>query len=75
MAFNTLKQALLQAPVLALPDYTKQFVVESDSCDTGIGDVLMQNGHPLAFVSKALGTKNRILFVYEKKYLALLLAI
>lgn len=35
----------------------------------------MQKGHPLAFVSKALGPRNRGLSVYEKEYMAILLAV
>ena len=74
-AFVVLKQALTSAPVLAVPDFSKPFTVETDACEYGIGVVLMQQGHPLAFVSKALGPKNRGLSVYEKEYLAILLAI
>jgi hypothetical protein len=37
VAFNTLKQALISAPVLALPDFKVQFVVETNACDVGIG--------------------------------------
>jgi hypothetical protein len=74
-AFVTLKQALMSAPVLALPDYTEQFVVVTDACDVGIGAVLSQKGHPLAYVSRALGPQNRGLSVYEKEYLAILLAV
>ena len=74
-AFVTLKQALVSAPVLALPDFTKPFMIETDACEYGIGAVLMQQGHPLAFVSKTLGPKNRALSVYEKEYLAILLAV
>lgn len=73
-AFNTLKQALISAPVLALPDFSKTFIIKTDPCDVGIGAVLMQEGHPLPFVSKALGPRNRSLSVYEKEYLAILLA-
>lgn len=74
-AFQALKQALMSAPVLALPDFTKTFVVETYACDVGMGAVLMQEGHPLAYVSKSLGPKNHALSVYEKEYLAILLAV
>lgn len=66
LSFQTLKKALIHALVLALLDYSKQFVLETDACDVGIGVVLMQQGHPIAFVSKALGPRNRGLSVYEK---------
>jgi hypothetical protein len=75
MAFQTLKQSLVTAPVLALPDFSKPFVLETDASDTGVGAVLMQDHHPIAFVSKALGPKMRGLSVYEKEYVAILLAI
>jgi hypothetical protein len=35
----------------------------------------MQQGHPLAYISKALGLKNRGLSTYEKEYLAILVAV
>jgi transposase InsO family protein len=75
VAFQCLKSALSQAPVLALPDFSKQFILETDACAMGIGAVLMQAGHPLAFVSKALGPKTRGLSTYEKEYLAILMAV
>jgi hypothetical protein len=75
VAFQTLKTALITAPVLALPDFSLPFVVETDACDVGIGAILSQQGHPLAFVSRALGPRNKMLSVYEKEYLAILLAV
>uniref|UniRef100_A0A453C5F0 Reverse transcriptase domain-containing protein n=1 Tax=Aegilops tauschii subsp. strangulata TaxID=200361 RepID=A0A453C5F0_AEGTS len=75
LAFDTLKQALVSAPVLALPDFKVQFVVETDASDTGVGAVLMQRGHPLAYVSKGLGPRTRGLSTYEKEYMAILLAV
>jgi hypothetical protein len=41
----------------------------------GVSAVLMQNGHPLAFISKALGPRTRGLSTYEKEYLAILIAV
>ena len=53
-AFQLLKQSLISAPVLTLPNFNEPFMVETDASDYGIGAVLQQNGHPIAFVSKAL---------------------
>ena len=74
-AFTTLKHALISAPVLAMPDFSQKFVIETDASATGIGAVLQQNGHPIAFVSKALGPWIQPLSIYEKEYLAILMAI
>jgi hypothetical protein len=74
-AFQLLKQALISAPVLAVPDFSKPIVVEIDAFDTGIGAVLQQDGHPIAYVSKALGSKHQGLSTYEKESLAILLAL
>jgi hypothetical protein len=74
-AFQLLKQMLAQAPVLAVPDFKQQFVLETDASNTGIGDVLMQNSHPIAYLSKHLCPRNQALSVYEKECLAILMAI
>lgn len=74
-AFQSLKSALSAAPVLALPDFSVPFEVETDASGSGIGAVLQQHGHPLAYISKALGPRNQGLFVYEKEYLAILMAV
>lgn len=74
-AFLRLKQAMTQTPVLALPDFTLPFSVETDACDSGVGAVLIQKGHPIAYMSKALGVLNRKLSIYEKEFLAVIMAI
>ena len=50
-AFEELKAAVSQPPILALLDFTQSFVVECDACGFGIGAVLMQGGRLLAFFS------------------------
>ena len=74
-AFNTLKQALCKAPVLGIPNFAKPFAIETDACQTGVGAVLLQEGHPLAYVSRPLGPKTQGLSIYEKEYLAILIAV
>ncbi|CAN6447910.1 unnamed protein product [Victoria cruziana] len=53
-AFGTLKEVLVSSPILTLSDFTKRFVMEIDACDVGVGAVLSQDGHPIAYMSKAL---------------------
>jgi hypothetical protein len=48
--------------------------VETDASGTGIGAVLQQNGHPLAFINKSLSPRNQSLLTYEE-YLAILMAV
>ena len=67
-----MKSALVSAPVLALPDFSKPFQLQTDASDSGVGTVLLQDGHPLAFVSKSLGPRTRALSTYEKEFLAIL---
>jgi hypothetical protein len=51
-AFITLKKLHTTTPVLAQPDIEKSFDVYCDAFGTGIGDVLMQDGHAIAYASQ-----------------------
>uniref|UniRef100_A0ACD5TW14 Uncharacterized protein n=1 Tax=Avena sativa TaxID=4498 RepID=A0ACD5TW14_AVESA len=74
-AFRDLQQALVTAPVLAIPDFNKPFVVETDASYGGVGAVLSQEGHPISYLSRALGPRNLGLSAYEKEFLDILLAV
>lgn len=48
-AFLILKESVTQALVLALRDFSRPFILETDALGTGTGAVLSQNHHPIAF--------------------------
>ena len=51
-SFQQLKQRLVEAPILALPNSEDDFVIYSDASKRGIGCVLMQNGKVIAYASR-----------------------
>ena len=58
-AFEMLKKACLEAPVLAFADFNKPFLLETDASKLGLGAVLSQKQtdgqyHPLAYTSQSL---------------------
>jgi len=57
-AFNNLKQKLLENPILAHPDFSKQFILQTDASLDGIGAVLSQmhdsSEHTVAYASRTL---------------------
>ncbi|KAH0764728.1 hypothetical protein KY285_000599 [Solanum tuberosum] len=74
-SFAALKRAMPTTPVLALPSYDDEFVVETDACHSGIRAVLLQRGRAIAYFSKVLAMKHRDKSIHEKEYLALLNAV
>ena len=49
-AFDGIKLALTNAPVLVMPDYQKLFELIADACGFGVGAAVLQEGHPTAFL-------------------------
>lgn len=50
-------------------------MVETNALDKGVGVVLQQDGHTIAYVSKALRTKSQWLSTYEKECFAILMVV
>jgi hypothetical protein len=74
-AFQNLKAAVTEAPVLVLPNFAQPFVIECDASGLGIGAVLMQEGKPIAYLSKALKGRALLMSTYEKELFALVTTI
>ncbi|GJZ55902.1 reverse transcriptase [Tanacetum coccineum] len=64
---------MTQTLVLALPDYNKTFVIETNTSRVGV--VLQQEGHLIAYLSKTLAPKHQSLSIYEKELLTVLMAL
>ena len=70
-AFDKMK-VMSTFPVLALLDFSQPFILECDSSREGIGAVLMQNMHPIAFESRKLRGPELLYTIYDKKMLAIM---
>jgi hypothetical protein len=62
-SFQELKKRLTTASVLTMPDMEKPFLIYCDASGQGLGCVLMQDGHVVAYASRQLRK-------HEEKYLA-----
>nr|GEV70548.1 hypothetical protein [Tanacetum cinerariifolium] len=74
-SFILLKEAMMKAPVLGLPNFNNPFIIETNASGVGFGAVLQQDGHLIAYLSKSLAPKRHSLSIYEKEFLAVLLAL
>ena len=80
-AFQILKHRFTTAPILTMPDPQRQFVVEVDASNEGVGAVLSQRSekdckmHPCAFLSRRLSKAERNYDVGNRELLAVKLAL
>lgn len=80
-AFSELKQRFTTAPILVQPDPSKQFIVEVDASEVGVGAILSQRSevddklHPCAFFSKRLSPAEQNYDVGNRELLAVKLAL
>ena len=75
-AFDCLKTACLQAPILSFPDFNKPFLLEMDASGRGLGAVLSQKQadgqyHPIAYASRVMNETEQRYHLYKQEFLAL----
>jgi hypothetical protein len=74
-AFKEVKKLMTEAPVLRLPDFSKAFKVVADAFHVGIGGVLSQEGHPIAYFSEKLNDAKQKYSTYDKEFYAVVQAL
>ena len=75
-AFDRLKAACLQAPILVFPDFDKPFLLETDASGKGLGAVLSQKQsdgqyHPIAYASRIMNETEQRYHSNKQEFLAL----
>jgi hypothetical protein len=74
-AFDHMKEVMGTCLVLALPDFTLQFVLECDSSGEGIDAFFMQGGHPIVFERRKLSQPGILYSIYDKEILEIMHAL
>ena len=74
-AFDHLRKCLMTTPILAFPDHSRHFVLETDASDTGIGAILSQVQNDggevvIAYASRSLSRQEQRYCVTRRELLA-----
>ena len=80
VAFQKLKELLCTKPILHAPNFNRQFIVQTDASDFGMGIVLSQvddkqNEHPILYLSKKFSNSERKYCTTERECAAIIYAI
>ena len=75
-AFDRLKAACLQAPILSFPDFNKPFLLEMDASSRGLGAVLSQKQadgryHPITYASSVMNETEQRYHSNKQEFLSL----
>ena len=74
-AFQQWKKTMTQVPVLAMPKFSKPFVIKVDALGFAVGAMLMQEERPIAYHSQVLGQRACHQLVYEKELMVIVLVV
>ena len=73
--FYAVKEIMTTCPILAFLDFTKPFMLQCDASRKGVGVLLMQEKHPIAYESRKLRGPERSFSIYDKEMLAIMHAL
>ncbi|GBM95272.1 Retrovirus-related Pol polyprotein from transposon 297 [Araneus ventricosus] len=70
-AFKELKDKLSQQPILYVPDFNKEFILQTDASNSGMSVILAQKDdndkeHPVLYLSKKFSGSEKV-FCYRKR--------
>jgi hypothetical protein len=74
-AFELLKEKLIEAPLLCTPNDSLAYEIVTDASDIGLGGVLLQEGHPVAFEPRKLNDAELKYQTTDKEMLAVVHAL
>ncbi|KAJ0079115.1 hypothetical protein Patl1_22573 [Pistacia atlantica] len=74
-AFEQLKESMTSVSVLVAPNFELPFEVQTDASSHGIGAVLVQQSHPIAYLSKAFSPQAKQKLVYKRELMLVVFAV